>query len=154
MGAPAVRTASEIAADLIREFEGFRAEPYRCPAGVPTIGYGFTRYPGGARVQLTDAPITREEAEAFLQQAVWCELAVVQRLVPGVDGPRLAALADFTYNMGTASFRNSTLLKRVLADDWQAACSELRRWVHGGGKVLPGLVRRREAEIALIQEAL
>ncbi len=149
-----MRTASEIAADLIRESEGFEPKPYLCPAKVPTIGYGFTRYANGSRVSLTDPPMSREEADRYLQQVVWREQAVVQRLVPGVDGPRLAALIDFTFNMGGKAFEQSTLRKRVLADDWHGACSELRRWVHGGGRVLPGLVARREREIALIEATL
>jgi lysozyme len=98
--------------------------------------------------------MSRKDADAYLQQVVWREQAVVQRLVPGVDGPRLAALVDFTFNMGGKAFEQSTLRKRVLVGDWPGACAELRRWVHGGGKVLPGLVTRREREIALIQGTL
>ncbi len=150
------RSASEIACDLIRESEGFESRPYLCPAGVWSNGYGFTRNARGEPVTKNSPPITREEADAYLQGIVRCEMATVQRLVPGLDGPRLAALTDFVYNMGTSAFRQSTLLKRVLAGDWPGACAQLRRWVHAGDppRVLQGLVTRREREIALIEGTL
>lgn len=156
VGRPAMRTASEIACDLIRESEGFRAAPYLCPAGVPTVGYGFTRYANGSRVLLSDHCMERRDADAYLQQVVWREYATVQTLVPGVEGSRLAALIDFTYNVGSGAFRDSTLRKCALTGDWPAACVQLRRWVHGGKPpvVLPGLVVRREREIKLIEGAL
>lgn len=146
--------ATTIAADLIREAEGFRAKPYLCPAGVATVGWGFTRYADGRRVSLNDPPMSREDAEALLAAAVWREAAKVQGLVPGVDGPRLAALIDFTFNVGTEALRKSTLRKVILEDDWRAACIELRRWVYAGSRVLPGLVARRDREIKLIEETL
>jgi lysozyme len=63
---------------------------------------------------------------------------------------RLAAIVDFTFNLGPGRLQTSTLRRRVNERDWHAAGQELRRWVYGGGKVLPGLVTRREAEVALL----
>ena len=63
---------------------------------------------------------------------------------------RLAAIVDFTFNLGAGRLQTSTLRRRVNQRDWTAAGQGLRRWVYGGGKVLPGLVTRREAEVALI----
>ncbi|MFW5454076.1 lysozyme [Thioalkalivibrio sulfidiphilus] len=63
---------------------------------------------------------------------------------------RLAAIVDFTFNLGAGRLQTSTLRRRVNERDWEAAARELRRWVYDGGKVLPGLVARREAEAALI----
>ena len=63
---------------------------------------------------------------------------------------RLAAIVDFTFNIGAGRLQTSTLRWRINQRDWLAAGQELRRWVYGGGKVLPGLVTRREAEAALI----
>ncbi len=63
---------------------------------------------------------------------------------------RLAAIADFTFNLGAGRLQTSTLRRRINQRDWPAAATELRRWVYGGGKVLPGLVTRREAEVALL----
>jgi lysozyme len=63
---------------------------------------------------------------------------------------RLAAIVDFTFNLGAGRLQTSTLQRRVNQRDWEAAATELRRWVYGGGKVLPGLVMRREAEVTLL----
>lgn len=72
-------------------------------------------------------------------------------LCRGADTPyRLAALIDFAYNCGVGNLRNSTLRRKVNAGKWEEVPAEFRKWVKGGGKVLSGLVRRREAEIALL----
>ena len=63
---------------------------------------------------------------------------------------RVAAIVDFTFNLGTGRLQTSTLRRRVNQRDWAAAATELRRWVYGGGKVLPGLVTRRDAEATLL----
>jgi lysozyme len=73
------------------------------------------------------------------------------RLCPGIDTPgRLAALTDFCFNLGAGNLRASTLRKRVNAGRWEDVPAELRRWNRGSGKILPGLVKRREAEAALV----
>lgn len=144
--------AVQVAAALARRFEGLYLTPYLCPAGVPTIGYGATYYQDGTRVQLTDPAITRERAEALLLWMVrTVYLPAVLKLCPGVDNPqRLAALIDFTFNLGASQLKASTLRRRVNAGEWDAVPDELRKWVRGGGRVLRGLVIRREAEAALI----
>jgi lysozyme len=144
--------AVEVAAALARRFEGFIPHPYLCPAGVPTIGYGATFYEDGRAVKLTDPPITRERGEALLLWGVrTIYLPAVLRLCPAVDTPeRLAALIDFTFNLGAGSLRASTLRRKVNAGDWDGAKVQIMRWVMGGGRVLRGLVRRREAERALM----
>lgn len=141
-----------IAAALCRRFEGFIGHPYLCPAGVPTIGYGATHYLDGRAVRLTDPPLSREAAERLLlRQIERIYLPAVLRLCPGVsDAPRLAALIDFTFNLGAGQLRASTLRRRVNAGEWHAVPGELRRWVRGGGRILRGLVLRREAEASLI----
>ena len=63
---------------------------------------------------------------------------------------RLAAIVDFTFNLGAGRLQTSTLRRRINQRDWIAAGQELRRWIYGGGKVLPGLVARREAEVAML----
>lgn len=145
--------AVQVAAKLARYFEGLRLRPYLCSAGVPTIGYGATHYEDGARVQLTDPPISRERADALLLWTVKrVYLPAVIRLCPGVpDAYKLAALIDFTFNLGVGRLRASTLRRRVNAKNWPAVPSELRKWNKGGGKVLRGLVARREAEVSLVQ---
>lgn len=141
-----------LAAILCREFEGLYLRAYLCPAGVWTIGYGATRYENGRPVMPTDPQITRERAEHLLRHDITTiRLPAVRRLCPGaVRAGREAALIDFAFNLGTGALEMSTLRQRVNAGRWDAVPHELRRWVIGGGKVLPGLVRRREAEIRLL----
>lgn len=144
--------ATGIAAALCRRFEGLFLSPYLCPAGVPTIGYGATYYQDGRRVTLSDKPISREQAEALLLWMVKTRyLPEVLRLCPGIDDPcRLAAIIDFTFNLGSGNLRSSTLRKRINAEDWDAVPTELLKWVKAGGRKLRGLVIRRQAEIVLI----
>ena len=144
--------AVQLAADLCRRFEGFRSAPYLCPAGVPTIGFGATHYLDGRLVRMTDPPISREAADRLLLlQIRQTYLPAVQRLCPGITHPgRLAALVDFTFNLGAGRLQASTLRRRVNAGQWDQVPTELRKWVMGGGRPLRGLVLRREAEIALL----
>jgi lysozyme len=144
-------TPTSVVATLCRRFEGLRLTPYLCPAGVPTIGYGATRYADGRPVLLTDPPVTIDDAERMLLlQIERTYLPAVQALCPGVGGPRLAALTDFAFNLGVGALRASTLRKRVLAGDWDAVPGELLRWNKAGGHVLKGLTLRRQAEADLI----
>lgn len=127
-------------------------KPYLCPAGVATIGIGCTHYEDGTAVTLNDPSITVERAEELLAYELQrvCLPAVV-RLCPGVDTPeRLAALIDFAFNLGAGNLGASTLRRRVNEGRWADVPGELRKWVKGGGKVLRGLVLRRDAEAALI----
>lgn len=144
--------AVTIAAVLARRFEGLYLKPYICPAGVPTIGYGATFYESGERVKMTDSAITRERAEALLLWMIRTQyMPAVIKLCPAVDNPkRLAALIDFAFNLGVGRLKSSTLRKRVNAGEWDLVPAELRKWTRGGGKILRGLVLRREAEIQLI----
>jgi lysozyme len=144
--------AIEVAAALARRFEGFYSRPYLCPAGVPTIGYGATYYEDGTRVTLRDPAIDRERANALLLWHVRnVYLPAVRRLCPSVKhAGLLAALIDFAFNLGAGNLRISTLRKKVNAQEWDALAAEFRKWNKAGGKVLRGLVLRREAEISLL----
>lgn len=144
--------AVQVTAALCRRFEGFYAQPYLCPAGVPTIGYGATYYEDGRPVTMKDPAISRERAEALLSWHVRnVYLPAVVRLCPGVNTPeRLAALIDFAFNLGTGNLRASTLRKRVNAQEWEDVPAQLLRWNRAGGRVLRGLTLRRQAEAALI----
>jgi lysozyme len=149
----------DIAAELCRRFEGFRAKPYLCPAGVPTIGYGSTHYGDGKKVTLKDTPISQAVAHALLLSELFNTYAPgVLRLCPGLlplallesDWRKLNAIVDFAYNLGVGRLQTSTLRRKINAGDWEGARIELAKWVRGGGRVLPGLVARRAAEAALI----
>ena len=144
------------AIELAKRFEGFErkvkrgieitAIPYICPAGFWTIGYGHFCDP-------KHPPITEAEAEAYLARDLQTALAATLRYCPVLatePESRLAAIVDFTFNLGAGRLQTSTLRRRINQRDWGAAATELRRWVYGGGKVLPGLFARREAEISLL----
>lgn len=156
MGVEAVPLTARVivrAAALCRRFEGFRARPYLCPAGVWTIGYGSTRYEDGRAVQPSDPAISQERAEELLQLELARSLAQLLATSPGLtSAPEgvLAALLDFVYNLGIGRYRASTLRRKAEAFDWTAAAAELLKWVNGGGRRLAGLVARREAEVELL----
>lgn len=142
----------QIAADLCRKFEGFSSKPYICPAGYWTIGYGSIYVDGQPVTSSTDS-ITQEKANELLYRDLERFLAQVYKLCPAIateSAGRIAAILDFTYNLGPARLKTSTLRKRVNSGDWDDVPNQLSRWVFGGGKKLPGLVKRRAAEAALI----
>jgi lysozyme len=145
------RSAAKIAAEVIKEFEGFESKPYLCPANVPTIGYGNTMYPNGERVTMDDTDITEEQATEMLMDTIKSVEKQVKNVVEvKIPAHKLAALISFTYNVGIGNFSNSTLLAWLNSNpDFVRIPEQFRRWNKGGGKVLQGLVRRREAEIEL-----
>lgn len=131
--------------EFIKEREGFRAEAYLCPSGVPTIGYGHT---SGV---IDGQTCTEAQAEEWLREDLAAaERAVTEAAGEGLSQCRFDALVSFTFNVGTAALRRSTLLRKVKADPSDPSIrDEFGRWVHGGGRVLPGLVARRKAEADL-----
>ena len=146
----------QAAINLAQRFEGFnrvpkfdlerRAHLYICPAGFWTIGYGHLCDPKHQSINET-------EAEVYLARDLQTALAATLRYCPVLAAEperRLAAIVDFTFNLGAGRLQMSTLRRRVNQRDWSSAGQELRRWVYGGGKVLPGLVTRREDEVALL----
>ena len=143
----------DIAADLCRQFEGFRSKPYLCPAGIPTIGYGSTYYTSGRKVSLDDQPITREEADAILLHELNMTYAPgVMRLCPKLtDEKRFNAIVDFCYNLGVGRLQTSTLRRKINAEDWEGAVEQLLLWNKAGGRVLSGLDKRRKAEAILLK---
>ena len=143
----------QVAIDLAKQFEGFhrvpkfdperRAHPYICPAGYWTIGYGHLCDP-------THPPITEAEAQDYLDGDMMTALTATLRYCPVLASEpkkRLAAIVDFTFNLGAGRLQTSTLRRRINQKDWPSAVLELRRWVYGGGRVLSGLVARRDAEV-------
>lgn len=145
--------AIEIAASLCKYFEGFSATPYICPAGLPTIGYGTVFKPNGSKVDMKHEKISKETAEAWLMHELrYNYMAGVLRISPHlINSPKiLAAMTSFAYNLGVPRYRSSTLRKRVDSMDKPEIKNELMKWVRGGGKVLPGLVKRRQTEASLI----
>ena len=104
-------------------------------------------------MRLDDPPLSREAADRLLLgQILRVYLPGTQALCPGLEGRALAAITDFAFNLGLARLKGSTLRRRLLASDMAGAAAELRKWIRAGGRVLPGLVLRREAEAALVQQ--
>lgn len=142
-----IEAAMRILEPLLLRFEGLRTRAYFCPAGKITIGVGHT----GPEVRLQDEwsrekciIVMRMDAERFIRGT----LALCPTLA---DNPHaLAAIADFSFNLGLCRLKASTLRRRLNAGDIDGAGRELRKWVFGGGRKLPGLVLRREAERALL----
>lgn len=130
--------------ELIKAHEGLRLDAYLCPAGVPTIGYGHTY-----NVKMGDR-VTAEQAERLLIGDLITAETEVNRYGFDLTQNQFDALVSFVFNVGVGNFRRSTLLKRLKANPNDPdIANQFKRWVYGGGKVLPGLVRRRNEEAKL-----
>ena len=133
----------------VKEFEGLRLKAYKCPAAVWTIGYGHTSA-AGAPIVNPDLVITKEDAEEILKEDMEQYEAGVRKYVKvDLTQGQFDALVDFAYNAGVGALAKSTLLKRVNAGKFDEVPAEFMKWTKGGGKELPGLVRRRRAEVKL-----
>jgi len=162
---------SDAGLHLMHKFEGFRNRPYLCPAHIWTCGFGSVLYQEQIRLPMVRVPdkhtpmIRKEMPLKPEDNRVWSKEELVEifkndlasfergvlRLVPGVVGRQgsFDALVSISYNFGLGNLQRSTIRMRANRGDWEGAAEAFRVWVKGGGKVLPGLVKRREAEIAL-----
>ena len=139
-------TISQKGIDLITSFEAFEPNPYICPAGKCTIGYGTTLYKSGLKVTMQDPPISKEQAIAELMYHIEnrCYHAIIGLSVVQCQ---FDALCSFIYNIGTGNFNSSTLRKLAVIDPNNPdIAGEFAKWNKSGGKVLNGLVLRRKAE--------
>ena len=136
--------------NLIMEFEGFRADPYVCPGGKLTVGYGHViRQHEDPEVM---SGLSERDAMALLRvDVMWARKAVETRVKVALTDNQFAALVSFVYNLGPYAFKRSTLLRKLNSGDYAGASNEFRRWRMAGGKVLRGLERRRAAEAALFR---
>lgn len=133
--------------ELIKKYEGLSLKPYKCPAGIWTIGYGTTVYPNGNKVKPTDEPITKEMASALLLNYV------INEILPKIEDLHLTdnqntALVSLIYNIGWSAFAKSKCYKAIKTQDWETVFKNWD-WIKGDGKVLKGLVKRRAEEMAL-----
>ena len=137
--------------NLITSDEGLILHPYLDVAGVPTIGYGTTFYPGGKRVTMKDPVITKVQAISFLQNALTSFENDINHFVRSkINQNQFDALADFTYNEGSGHFKSSTLLQKINANPNDPTIThEFLKWVYADGKVSTDLVRRRTQESKL-----
>ena len=128
--------------ELIKQFEGCKLNAYRCPAGVLTIGYGHT----GVDVK-QGMKITQEEAEKLLKKDLTIHCNNVERLVKvPLSQNQFDALVSFEYNVGYGNFSKSTLLGLLNQKKYSEASEQFLRWKYANGKILEGLLRRRQAE--------
>lgn len=136
--------------ELVKHFEGCKLTSYVCSAGHNTIGYGNTFYENGVKVKPGDK-ITQQRAEELLDVILIKFVQQTNELIKSnVNQNQRDALTDFAYNCGIGNLRSSTLLKKVNADpNDKTIRDEFMKWNKGGGKVLNGLTRRREAEANL-----
>ena len=152
----------------MHRFEGCRNRPYLCPAHIWTIGYGHVLYQDQirlpvARVEGKDTPMIRKEMPLKPEHnRVWSKEEIndlfkkdvanfergVLRLAPSLAGNQGAfdACVSFAYNAGLGNFQRSQIRMRINRGDMEGAAEQFMTWVKGGGKVLPGLVKRRIAE--------
>lgn len=135
--------------NLITKYEGFRESAYKCPAGVWTIGYGTTFYPDGSKVKEGDK-IT--EAKALELVNWYCDTYI---FLPSGDfnDNQKEALFSLIYNIGQRAFNSSKCRRAIEAKDWKTAY-ENWNWISANGKILNGLVRRRDEEKKLFFEGL
>jgi len=132
---------SENGLNLIRSHEGCKLEAYLDSVGVPTVGYGHTL---GVFMGQT---ITQDEADRLLQADMVSVEKCINNSIPfGITQNQFDALCSLTFNIGCGNLRNSTLLRKIQDGDDAGAAEEFGKWCHAGGKTLPGLVARREAE--------
>lgn len=161
---------SPVGETLMHKYEGFRSKPYLCPAHIWTIGYGHVLYQeqiklpsvrkeGYTGMLRSEFPLKPEDNrvwtkteidELFHADVVTFERGVL-RLVPPVLGRQgsFDALVSFAFNAGLGRLQSSQIRMKANREDWDGAAAGFRNFITGGGKVLPGLVKRREAEIAL-----
>lgn len=127
--------------ELIKKYEGLRLKAYLDPVGVPTIGYGSTQ-----GIKIGDE-INEVQAEAFLLRDVSnFERKILSLLNVTINENQLAAVTSFAYNVGVGNLTKSTLLKLVNQKRFEHAAEQFGKWINAGGKPLPGLIKRREAE--------
>ncbi len=139
-------------ASLIAGFEGYRSYVYLDPVKVPTVCFGATRDSRGNPFNPSQVgqAIPGHECEKLLFRDVFeFQDAVLNNVKVPLTDNQLTALTSFTYNVGEANLKSSTLLKKLNAGDYEGACKELPRWVYAKGIKLPGLVKRRQAEMEL-----
>jgi len=134
--------------DLIKMHEGCRLEAYQDSVGIWTIGYGHT-----LSIKQGDT-CTQEQAEEWLKSDVHTVENCIDKAVSvPLTQSEFDALCSFAFNLGCAALRNSTLLRKLNASDYDGAAAEFKKWDHAGGKQLAGLTKRRAAEAELFETA-
>ncbi|USA44984.1 lysozyme [Acinetobacter sp. C26M] len=146
VGIDSAMTISVDGIRLITSFEDLKLQAYDDGTGIWTIGFGTAVYPNGIRVVKSDY-CSLEQAEFFFQHDLnRFQSTVNDAVTVALSQNQFDALVSLTYNIGQTAFKNSTLLKKLNASDYVGAADQFHVWNKGGGKILKGLVRRREVE--------
>lgn len=131
--------------DLIKTLEGLRLHAYLCSAGVPTIGYGTTRYKGSP-IRLGMVWNKKQAEDALLEDLFEFEQCVNNRVKVDINQKMFDSLVSFVYNVGQGNFKNSQLLKLLNQGKYEESAEEFDKWRLARGKVIKGLIRRRQKE--------
>ena len=147
-----VTKVSEACIHMIKHHEGVRNKPYRDPIGLWTVGVGHLIGDGKSLPEEWNRVFTDEEVDDLLKKDLRRFEAGVLRLCPmGLTQPRFDALVSFSFNVGLGNLQRSTLRMKHNREDYGGAAKEFLKWTRAGGRVLPGLVRRRKDESILYQ---
>lgn len=145
-----MRSTSLLGLNLIKKWEGLRLSAYLCAAGVPTIGYGSTRYPNGKKVMLGEKLTGEKEATQLLLATLSPFEDAVNKHLPNLNQCQFDALVAFSYNVGTGALVKSTLMRKAKANSADPSIvDEFLKWNKAGGKALTGLTNRRREEANL-----
>jgi len=137
--------------ELVKKYEGFRAVPYLCPAGYPTVGYGHVI----TKEETLQYPMSREFAEELLlQDLVKIEMLIKPMIKVDIHPYMLDALISFSFNVGAYAFRASTLRRKLNNHEWYECAEQFLRWIYAGGEILKGLIKRRQEEKELFLEGV
>lgn len=137
---------------MIKHHEGVRNKPYRDPIGLWTVGVGHLIGDGKSLPEEWNRVFTDEEVDDLLKKDLRRFEAGVLRLCPmGLTQPRFDALVSFSFNVGLGNLQRSSLRMKHNREDYEGTAKEFLKWTRAGGRVLPGLVRRRNDESILYQ---
>lgn len=144
-----IKKVSRKGLDFIIKEEGLVLKPYKCSAGVPTIGIGSTYYEDGSKVKMSDKPISKERAEQlFVNVLKHYEMCIYTSTRDDINQNQFDALVSLCFNIGTHAFKKSTVLKRVNANPYDTNIEPaFLMWKNAGGK--PILLNRRKREYQL-----
>ena len=138
---------NEAGFEIVKYFEGFHSKIYLCPAKILTIGYGSTRGFDNKKFKTNTAEITKEQGQTLLERDIKSAENSVTRLIKvEMNENEFSALCSFVYNLGSGRLQSSTLRAKMNRSDYEGAANEFPKWRRAGGKILRGLVLRREME--------
>lgn len=142
-----VKVINDKGLDLIKSFEGFSSDPYKCVAGIWTIGFGSIYGEDNKRVTPDHPSVTESRATELMQRDLGSIEYKVSKLVKVPVTPnQFSAICSFVYNVGSGAFQRSTARMKLNREDYQGCADEFLKWKYANKKVIPGLLRRRYAE--------